>query len=306
MQEYIANFIKNFSESIQEYWIVFSKQVPGVILAILIVTVGILISMKIGQLSRRAIVRRTDDPITVNFLTKAVKILFSALFIMYALKVAGLDTIAAGILTAAGASAVIIGFAFRDIGENFISGIILSFNRPFNVNDTVSIGDIFGKIENIEFRYTKLRTFDGRDVYIPNSDVIKKPVYNYTEDGFYRFDFSVGIAYEDDIPAAEKLIMETVRSMDSVFEDEHHQNFVFADELGVSTVNLKVHFWIKTYEYGMQALLIKGRVVTNVKAALLEKGFGLPADIVEVKLYGAETSLPLTLERRGGRERSKK
>lgn len=297
MQDYLSKFAENFYESVQESWILLSKQIPGVILAIFIVSIGVLISMKIGQLSRRAIVRRTSDPITINFLTKAVKILFSALFIMYALKVAGLDTIAAGILTAAGASAVIIGFAFRDIGENFISGIILSFNRPFNVDDTVSIGEIFGKIKNIEFRYTKLRTFDGRDVYIPNSDVIKKPVYNFTEDGFYRFDFTVGIAYEDDIPSAEKLIMETIRSMDSVFEDEAHPNFVFADELGVSTVNLKVHFWIKTFEYGTQALMVKGDVVSRVKRALLEAGFGLPANIVELKMYGAESSLPLKIER---------
>ncbi|NNE99836.1 MAG: mechanosensitive ion channel, partial [Pyrinomonadaceae bacterium] len=170
MEKYLQQFAENFFTSLEEQWILFSKQIPSIILAVLIVAIGVLIATKVGQLSRRAIITRTDDPITVNFLTKAIKILLSALFIMYALKIAGLDSIATGILTAAGASAVIIGFAFRDIGENFISGIILSFNRPFNVDETVNIGDIFGKIKNIEFRYTKLRTFDGRDIYIPNSD----------------------------------------------------------------------------------------------------------------------------------------
>lgn len=116
-----------------------------------------------------------------NFLIKAIKTVFVIIVIMFGLKVAGLDGIATGVLTAAGASAVILGFAFKDIGENFISGIILSFNRPFNVNDTVSIGDIFGRVKSMEFRYTKLKTFDGKDVYIPNSDVIKKPVFNFTD-----------------------------------------------------------------------------------------------------------------------------
>ncbi len=295
MQRYFQQFAENFFASLEEQWIIFSKQIPSIILAVLIVAIGVLIAMKVGQLSRRAIVTRTDDPITVNFLTKAIKILLSALFIMYALKIAGLDSIATGILTAAGASAVIIGFAFRDIGENFISGIILSFNRPFNVDETVNIGDIFGKVKNIEFRYTKIRTFDGRDVYIPNSDVIKKPVYNYTEDGFFRFDFVVGIAYEDDISAAEELIKETLRRTELVFEDEDHPNFIYADELGVSTVNLKVNFWVKTYEYGKEALTIKGRVVANVKVALLENGFGLPADIVELKLYNTQDSIPVSV-----------
>ncbi len=296
MERYLQQFAENFFASLEEQWILFSKQIPNIILAVLIVAIGVLIAMKVGQLSRRAIVSRTDDPITVNFLTKAVKILLSALFIMYALRIAGLDSIATGILTAAGASAVIIGFAFRDIGENFISGIILSFNRPFNVDETVNIGDIFGKVKNIEFRYTKIRTFDGRDVYIPNSDVIKKPVYNYTEDGFFRFDFIVGIAYEDDISAAEELIRETLSKTELVYEDKDHPNFIFADELGVSTVNLKVNFWVKTFEYGKEALSIKGKVVSNVKAALLENGFGLPADIVEMKLYNTQDSIPVKVE----------
>ncbi len=295
MERYLQQFAENFFASLEEQWVLFSKQIPSIILAILIVATGVLIAMKVGQLSRRAIVTRTDDPITVNFLTKAIKILLTALFIMYALKIAGLDSIATGILTAAGASAVIIGFAFRDIGENFISGIILSFNRPFNVDETVNIGDIFGKVKNIEFRYTKIRTFDGRDVYIPNSDVIKKPVYNYTEDGFFRFDFVVGIAYEDDISAAEELIRETLHKTELVFEDEEHPNFIYADELGVSTVNLKVNFWVKTFEYGKEALTIKGKVVSNVKAALLKNGFGLPADIVEMKLYETQNSIPISV-----------
>jgi small-conductance mechanosensitive channel len=216
---------------------------------------------------------------------------------MFALEVAGLENIATGILTAAGASAVIIGFAFRDIGENFISGIILSFNRPFNVNETVSIGEIFGQVKNIEFRYTKLRTFDGRDVYIPNSDVIKKPVFNYTEDGFYRFDFVVGIAYENNISDAEKLIMQVVNSTENVYSGPNRTNFVFTDELGVSAVNLKIQFWVETFEYGMEALLIKGRVISNVKAALLKEGFGLPANITEVKLYDTQTTIPLSISK---------
>lgn len=295
MNQYVLSVSQDLVSSLQENWTSFVHHIPGIFLAILIVVIGMLLSQKIAKLSRKAIAGKTDDPIMVNFLGKAIKLLLSALFIMYALDIAGLKGIAAGILAAAGASAVIIGFAFRDIGENFISGIILSFNRPFNVDQTVSIGDIFGKVKNIEFRYTKLRTFDGRDVYIPNSDVIKKPVFNYTEDGFFRFDFVVGIAYEDDIKAAEKLIMEVTNKTASVYQDDTHRNFVFTDALAVSTVNLKVQFWVKTFEYGMEALLIKGLVIANVKEALLKKGFNLPADINELKLYGTQTSIPVRM-----------
>lgn len=283
--------------SMEANWIEFIRQIPGIILAVLIIAMGILIASKIAGLARRVISRKTEDTIMVNFLGKAIKILLSGLVIMYALGIAGLDGIATGLFTAAGASAVIIGFAFRDIGENFISGIILSFNRPFNVDETVSIGDIFGKVKNIEFRYTKLKTFDGRDVYIPNSDVIKKPVFNYTEDGFYRFEFMVGIGYEDDIEEARQLVLFVLGQTEHVYADESHQYFIIADELSVSTVNLKVHFWIKTFEYGQEALMIKGRVIGAVKDALLKNGFNLPADIKEIKLYGSQTSIPVSIEK---------
>ncbi|MET6991961.1 mechanosensitive ion channel family protein [Sediminicola arcticus] len=174
MIPYVQNISEKLLSSLEDNWTMFIRQIPGILLAILIVALGVFISKKIGNLSRKVISKKSDNPIMVNFLAKRIKLVLYTLVIMYALEVAGLQSIATGIFTAAGASAVIIGFAFRDIGENFISGIILSFNRPFNVNETVSIGDIFGKVKNIEFRYTKLRTFDGRDVYIPNSDVIKK------------------------------------------------------------------------------------------------------------------------------------
>ncbi len=293
----INSVIAKLQNAFLQNWNEFIKHVPDIILAILIVATGIILANYLTKIFKKAIEKKSQDPLMTNFLSKAVKAVMIILIIMFALNTAGLSGIAAGILTAAGASALILGFAFKDIGENFISGVILSFSRPFNVNDTVKVDEIFGKVKSLEFRYTKVKTFDGRDVYIPNSDIIKKAVYNYTEDGFFRLDFKIGIAYEDNIDDARKLISETVRNTDGVIEDEHHEIFVTADELAVSTVNLKVFFWVKTIEYRKQALMIKSTVITNVKNAVVENGFSLPADITEVKLYGSEKSIPILLKK---------
>lgn len=216
---------------------------------------------------------------------------------MLALKAAGLGGIATGILTAAGASAVVLGFAFKDIGENFIAGIILAFNRPFDVNDTVEIGSNFGKVKAMEFRYTKLKTFDGKDVYIPNSDVLTTPVTNYTEDGFFRWNFIIGIAYEDNIEGAKATVMAALRSQPNVIEDAEHENFVIEDELATSTVNLKVFFWVDTKDFRRMALTTKGNVVRAVKEALEDNGYYMPADIQEIKIYGGnkDVDLPIRL-----------
>jgi len=288
--------IKIFEDSLSTYWNDFVASVPKIILAILLIVVGFLLANVISRLFKKTILLKTQDPLMINFLSKTVKLGVLISVIMLALNVAGLGGVAAGMLTAAGASAVIIGFAFKDVGENFISGIILSFNRPFDVNDTVMVDNIFGKIKSLEFRYTKLKTFDGRDVYIPNSDIIKKAVYNYTEDGYFRLDFMVGIDYDDDIEFAKKVILGTVRQTEGVYEDEDHESFVVVDSLGVSTVNLKILFWTKTKEYRKQALEVKSSVVKNVKQVIIENGLNMPADITEIKLYGSQTSIPVTVD----------
>jgi small-conductance mechanosensitive channel len=287
---------KTISESLLKTYNNFIDQLPGIGIGILIIILGILISSSIGRFASRRISARTEDPLMSRFLGNAIKYTLISIAIMLGLRAAGLGGIATGILTAAGASAVVLGFAFKDIGENFIAGIILAFNRPYDVNDTVDINGNFGKVKTLEFRYTKLKTFDGKDVYIPNSDVLTKPVINFTEDGFFRWDFVIGIAYEDNISGAKQIILETLKKEENVIEDEEHENFVIEDELATSTVNLKVFFWVNTIDFRRMALITKGLVVKNVKEALEEGGYYLPADIQEIKLYGGETDFPVRLE----------
>jgi len=289
MQSQAKQELETIEGSFNQFYQNLIDQLPGIGLGLLIIILGVLIGIWLGRFFTKRISARTSDPLMSKFLGKAIRFLIIITSIMLALKAAGLGGVATGILTAAGASAVVLGFAFKDIGENFIAGIILAFNRPFDVNDTVEIGNNFGKVKALEFRYTKLKTFDGKDVYIPNSDVLTKPATNYTEDGFFRWSFIIGIAYEDNIDGAKKTVMEALRKEPTVIEDAEHQNFVIEDELATSTVNLKVFFWVDTTDFRMQAMITKGNVVRAVKEALEDNGYYLPADIQEIKLYGGET-----------------
>ncbi len=284
------------TESMTLFYERFIEQLPGIGMGLLIIILGLLIGSWLGGFARKRLAAKTNDPLMSRFLGKAIKYTLIVVAIMLALNAAGLGAVAAGILTAAGASAVVLGFAFRDIGENFIAGIILAFSRPFDVNDTVMIGDNFGKVKALEFRYTKLKTFDGKDVYIPNGDVLTTPVINYTEDGFFRWDFIIGIAYEDNIEGAKATVLEALRKEPGVIEDEEHENFVMEDELATSTVNLKVFFWVDTKDFRRMALITKGNVVKAVKEALEDAGYYMPADIHEIKLYGGETEFPVRLQ----------
>lgn len=274
------------SDSFIEKWHYFINQVPQYILGIVIITVGVFFANKITQIFRNTVGKRAKDPLMSNFLAKTLNLVLVISAIMLGMYAAGLQGVASALLTAAGASAVIIGFAFRDIGENFIAGVILSFNRPFDLDDTVMIDNVFGMVKEMEFRYTKLKTFDGRDVYIPNSDVIKKAVFNYTEDGYFRLDFVVGIKYEDRIARAEEVILKAINGTPGVVGTEEYPTFIVAEELAVSTVNLKVFFWVETKEYSKKALSIKSQVIAKVKKALIEYDLTTLVDTSKIKASG--------------------
>ena len=289
----MQNTSKTIQTSLEGYYHEFLKVLPRIALGILVVVAGVLIAQLLTNFYKRRFQSKSQDPLMSRFLAQALKIILIIITIMLALQVAGLSGIATGLLTAVGGGAIILGFAFQDIGKNFLAGIILAFNRPFNINDTIKIDDIFGKVKELNFRYSHIKTFDGRDIYIPNSDVLTKPVANYTADGFYRVEFTVGIGYEDDIESAKKLIQDILDQNEEIVKDDEHENFVIEDELASSTVNLVVYFWVDTVDYRRASRVLRGSVIRQVKEKLFEEGFNLPADIKEIKIYGTEDAIPI-------------
>lgn len=297
--EAIQKSLNNFYEG-------FLSILPRLALALLVVVLGVLIAQLLTNFYRRKFLKQSDDPLMSKFLTQAVKLVLIIVAIMFALRIAGLDGLAAGLLTAVGGSAIILGFAFQDIGKNFLAGIILAFNRPFHINDTIKIDDIFGKVKALSFRYSHIKTFDGRDIFIPNSDVLTKPVENYTADGFYRLDFVVGIGYEDDIESAKKVIQKVLDENEDIVKDIEHENYVIEDNLAASTVNLKVFFWVYTVDYRKASMILRGLIIRKVKEALAAKDFNLPSDIIELKLYKNASEIPFKLNKADENEISTK
>lgn len=277
--------LDRLTASILKYWFSFIALLPRLVLAVAIVVAGVFIAGWISGVFKKRIASKSHDPLMGKFLGKTIRIILIIIVGMIGLNAAGLSGIAGGILATAGASAVVVGFAFKDIAENFIAGIILAFNRPFHVDETIQIDNTFGKVKDMAFRYTKILTFDGRDIYIPNSDVLKKPVINFTGNGFYRLDFIVGIAYEAKISEAMDIIQKCLDEAEGVIHDADHINFVAEDKLSASTVDLKVFFWVSTEDYRRGALVTRGRLIRTVKEAMDAAGIYLPCDVSELKAY---------------------
>lgn len=231
--------------------------------------------------------RRMDDPLLARFLGRVIKIFIVLIAIMMVLKILGLGDIAAGLFAGASFSAIVVGFAFKDIGENFLAGIMLAFNRPFRIGDTVELDGMKGQVVSLNMRTSHIKTFDGKDVYIPNANVVKNPVVNYTIDGFLRHEFVVGLDYGSDVDTAIEIIFKTLDNIDGILTETKKPN-VFISNLNTSTLDLTVQYWLDTFDKTYSALAIKTKAVNNVLTQLNEAGYYLPGNILELKNYNQE------------------
>jgi small-conductance mechanosensitive channel len=232
-------------------------------------------------LSRR-LSKRMQDPLLANFLATILKSLVILVGLLLIFRIIGLTGVVTGLLTGAGISAFIIGFALKDIGENFLAGILLAFKRPFRIGDVVDINGIKGQILTLNLRDTQIKTVDGKDVFIPNATIIKNPLVNFTIDGFLRYDFIIGLDYGSDYSAAMELILKTISKVPGVLGDQKSPN-VWVSDLAESTLNIQVTFWVDTFDLKILDAVIKSNVILEVLTALEKAGFNLPAKILELK-----------------------
>ncbi|WP_051719102.1 mechanosensitive ion channel family protein [Hymenobacter sp. IS2118] len=275
------------------YWHQLIAALPRLVLALVLLGIVWVIASRVRTYLDGRLAANSDDPLLARFLTKMARWIVLVIGGLISLQIIGFSGIVSGIMAGAGVSAVVVGFAFKDIAENFLAGVILAFNRPFNLRDTISIQEVMGRVESLDMRTTRVKTFDGKDVYIPNATVLKEKVTNYTRDGYLRQDFMVGIDFEDSVAGATNLILEQISQIPEILSADPHGPFVVVDELATSTVNLKVFFWTTTDDYRRGVLELRSNVMDRTKTVLAANGYSLPPDIIEIRLPGFQSALPI-------------
>ena len=274
----------------------FKMNYLNLVFIILFAVAGFLISDFIKRRIKHRIVKKSPNPITATFLSQIVSFALKVIVVMITLNMLGLNSFTNKILAGAGLLTFVIGFALKDIGENFLAGIILAFKSPFRVDDLIQINGIEGFVKDISLRETLIKTPDGKDLFLPNSIILKNPLFNYTIDGFLRYEFLVGIAYENNPTEAIKVIQDAVINVEGVLKDDR-KPAVTINELATNSINISVMFWVDTFKTTKRSIHqgIRSKVINDVLAALIDKGFSLPASIIELKNYDPSTSLNIVV-----------
>lgn len=173
-----------------------------------------------------------------------------------------------------GISGVAIGFAFRDILQNFLAGILILLTEPFQIEDQIVFKGFEGTVENIQTRATTIRTYDGRRIVIPNSELFTNSVTVNTAYDNRRLEYDVGIGYGDDVDLAKELMLQAIHSVDEVLKDPAPDVLVM--ELAESSVNIRARWWIKPPRR-IDDLRSRDKVISAIKQKLyVENGIDLP------------------------------
>lgn len=274
-------------EKLQFYYNVIVENAFTFFTGLAILLLGFWIANFIKVFTQKHIKTRVKNTLSGLFIAQILSIVIKIFVIVLFLDLIGFQNITTKILAGAGILTFVVGFAFKDIGENFLAGMLLAFKSPFKENDLIETEKLIGYVKELRIRETVIKTTDGKDVFIPNSQILKTPLINYTIDGFLRNDFIIGIDYGSNINDAIALIIETVSKVDGVLIKEKKPT-VIVDEFAASTINLKIFFWLDTFKSASKSyhLSVRTNVMKSVLSSLVDKGFSLPSEIIEIKQYG--------------------
>lgn len=202
----------------------------------------------------------------------------SSAFVFVVLRVSGLTRLAMTVIGGTGLLGLVIGFAFRDIAENFLASILISMQNPFARGDLVEVAGFRGYVQSVNTRSTLLMTMDGNHVQIPNATVYKETITNFTANPNARFDFSVGIGYDDSIAHAQSVALGVLQDHPAVVDDP--EPLILVEALGAATVKLCVYFWVDLAKYS--GLKVRSAVIRLTKRTFEEAGISMPDEAREV------------------------
>ena len=188
------------------------------------------------------------------------------------------------IIATLGIGSVAVGFAFQDIFKNFLAGIILLVEEPFRIGDEVVIGDYSGKVENISIRTTKIRTYNGERVLLPNSTVFTDAVKVVTAYPNRRTDLAVGVDYNTSLPEASKLLKQTIASVSGVMKEPKPEIDVV--NFGDSSIDFIVRYWSNSQQKQLRSVQTKAMIA--IKKALDDANISIPYPIRTLYYYDQE------------------
>lgn len=215
---------------------------PNMLAALVVVGVFALLSRVVSRVVSRSLGRTAMADAVVGLVAKTVGVAVVAIGLFFALGLLHLDKTVTSLLAGAGVIGLALAFAFQDMAANFVAGLYMSVNRPFEIGHVVETNDVIATVEEIGMRATVLRTGQGQIVRMPNKIVFEKTLVNYSQSGERRVDVELGVSYGEDLDRVRTVAMKAIRQLPEC-DPERDAELLYTG-FGDSAINLVVRFWV--------------------------------------------------------------
>ena len=250
----------------------FVRTLPQLVIALIV----LLITWAVASLARRAVARIASRtrlrPSLVGLFATLAGIFVWLFGILVSLAVVLPGVTAGSLLAVLGLGSVAVGFAFKDIFENFLAGVLIMMRRKMRIGDMIECEGVEGRVEQITLRETYLRLLSAELTIVPNSFLFKNPVRIVTDADKRRHEIIVGVAYDTDLDRAREVIEEAVRGVEMV--DKNRGVDVFAREFNESSIDFTVRWWSQSRPIDMHKS--RDAVIRAIKRALDGAGIEIP------------------------------
>ncbi|OQW32307.1 MAG: hypothetical protein A4E19_19975 [Nitrospira sp. SG-bin1] len=259
-------------QTLIDLWDAFLGRLPFILIGLLVLAMFYVAARMVKSMVRAGGRRTQLNPALADLLGRLVSVVIVVLGIFVAAVIVFPTFRPGDLMAGLGITSIAAGFAFKDILQNFLAGILLLWRQPFRIGDQIRTGEFEGTVQDINTRSTKIQTYDGELVTVPNMEVYSRSILVRTAYEKRRSHFTVGIGYSDSIEEAREVIAKVLRDTDGVLPDP--SPWIHVTELAPSSVNLTVYFWTDAHQ---TAVLKTGNMVaTGIKLALDRAGIDIP------------------------------
>ena len=255
---------------LQQLLVDFLALLPSLIAALVVFAVGLYIASIVRRLVRRGLERRTQNSQPITLLSQLSYWLVVILVAAISLQMVGFNLTA--FLAGLGIAGITIGFALQDVSKNFIAGVLMLIQQPFDIGEFIMVDDYAGTVEAIDLRATQVRTADGKLVLIPNGEVMVSAITNFSEAGKRRVAISTGVAYETDPDAVRQTALAAITNIEGLISDPLPD--VLFENFGNTTMDLTLYFWIDTSQTNVASAKDAG--LKAIKSAFEQTQIDMP------------------------------
>ncbi len=253
------------------------KNIPQVIIALLVLYIGLKLIKLLGKLLNKSYQRHKVDPSLQQFLNSLIDVSLKVVLVLTVMGIMGIKmTTFVAILGAAGLA---VGMALQGTLQNFAGGVIILLLRPFKVGDYIEQGTYAGYVESIKIFSTMLRTYDNKNIIIPNTELATKSVTNHTSWPMSRVSIKVGIAYGESVEKARGVMLRVADGCKPVLREPNKPKVV-VDSLGAHAVELVLYVWMKPEDYWT----VLYELNENIYSEFRREGIEIPYNQMDVHI----------------------